>query len=62
MFGADYGLAQMHNRPLFAVKTNILKDGGTTFYKGFGYEIIKFNELDGRKDVVFIPFYDKSND
>lgn len=62
MFGIDYSLTSMQKRPIFAVKTGILKDGGTTFYNGLGYKVIKYNELEGRKDVVFFPFYKKDNE
>ena len=38
-------------RPLFAIKTKTYKDGGTTEYYGLGYKVIKYNEIEGRKDT-----------
>ena len=38
-------------KPLFAIKTKTYKDGGTTEYYGLGYKVIKYNEIEGRKDT-----------
>jgi hypothetical protein len=57
MIGTDYSLAQANKSPIFSVRTAIYKDGGTKTYVGLGYKIINYNELDGRKDVEFIPFF-----
>lgn len=57
----DYNLSKANAPPRFAMKTAIAKDGGTTYYKGFGYKVIDYNQMEGRKDVVFIPFYENMN-
>ncbi|OZM56279.1 hypothetical protein CIB95_12715 [Lottiidibacillus patelloidae] len=54
MFGVDYGQAKNQKPPIFAGKTSVYKDGGTTEYTGIGYKVIDYNELDGRDDIVFI--------
>ncbi|WP_052342764.1 hypothetical protein [Bacillus sp. EB01] len=53
----DYHLAKADKPPAFSILKEIYKDGGTRVYTGLGYKVIDFNQLDGRKDVVFIPFY-----
>lgn len=54
-FTVDLSLAKVNKPPLFAIKTGIYKDGGTKEYKGLGYKVIDYNQLDGgRQDVVFI--------
>jgi hypothetical protein len=57
MIGTDYSLAKVDRSPIFSVRTAIYKDGGTQLFIGLGYKIINYNELDGRKDVEFIPFF-----
>jgi hypothetical protein len=57
MIGTDYSLAKADKSPIFSVRTAIYKDGGTQLFIGLGYKIINYNELDGRKDVEFIPFF-----
>ena len=52
IFLVDYSLAKNNLRPIFVVRTGIYKDGGTKEYIGLGYKVIKFNTLDGRKDIV----------
>jgi len=66
----DKFLISRDNNPRFCIITGKLKDGGTTFYYGFGYQIIKWNwlqdkQIDG-KDVLGVehgfeihrfPFY-----
>ena len=37
--------------PLFAIKTETLKDGGTTEYYGLGYKVIDYNQIQGRRDI-----------
>lgn len=49
----DYRLAVHDKPPLFAVRTEMYKDGGTAVYYGLGYKVIDYNQLEGRKDVVF---------
>lgn len=38
--------------PYFAIKTKEYKDGGTKVYYGLGYKVIKYNQTQGRKDIV----------
>jgi hypothetical protein len=57
----DYKLAIKEKRPIFAIKSAVYKDGGTTIYNGFGYRITDYNQIDGRNDIQFIsPFFFKS--
>lgn len=60
-FTIDLSLAKLNKPPLFAIQTAIYKDGGTRDYKGFGYQVIDYNELDGegKQDVVFISKFIK---
>lgn len=37
--------------PFFAIKTKTYKDGGTKVYYGLGYKVIKYNQLEGRRDM-----------
>lgn len=37
--------------PFFAIKTATYKDGGTKVYYGLGYKVIKYNQIDGRRDT-----------
>jgi hypothetical protein len=54
LFIVDYRRAVHDLPPIFAVRTQIYKDGGTSVYRGLGYKVIDYNQLDGgRKDVVF---------
>lgn len=61
MVRTDYQMAKLNKPPVFAVKTDIYKDGGTTKYLGLGYTVIDYNIIDGRKDVVFIPFFSRKS-
>ena len=56
-FIVDYRLSLQDEPPLFAIETNRYKDGGTTVYTGLGYKVIDYNQIDGRKDVVFNSFF-----
>ena len=38
--------------PFFAIRTGVLKDGGTKEYYGIGYKVIKYHQLQGRRDTV----------
>ena len=38
--------------PFFAIKTNTYKDGGTREYYGVGYKVIKYHQIQGRRDMV----------
>lgn len=44
-------VARYNNGPYFAIKTNTYKDGGTKVYYGIGYKVIKYNQLEGRRDM-----------
>ncbi|GAM12172.1 hypothetical protein [Mesobacillus selenatarsenatis] len=57
MIGRDYYLTKEDRPPNFSIQVDTYKDGGTKVYLGLGYKVIDYNQLDGRKDVVFIPFY-----
>lgn len=57
MAGRDLHLAKMDRPPNFSLLKDVYKDGGTKGYIGVGYKVIDYNQLDGRKDVVFVPFY-----
>lgn len=37
--------------PLFAIPTHTYKDGGTKEYYGLGYKVIKYHQVQGRKDT-----------
>lgn len=45
-------VARYNKGPFFAIKTNTYKDGGTKAYHGFGYKVIKYNQIEGRRDMV----------
>lgn len=53
IFIVDYNMALKDMPPIFAIRTQLYKDGGTSIYMGLGYQVIDYNQLDGRKDVVF---------
>lgn len=53
----DYRLAKQNKEPKFAIETIESKDKGVSVYKGFGYHVVDFNQVNGRDDVVFVPFY-----
>ena len=36
--------------PFFAIKTTTYKDGGTKEYYGIGYKVIKYHQVQGRRD------------
>lgn len=38
--------------PFFAVRTNVLNDGGSKIYYGLGYKVIKYRQSGGRRDLV----------
>ena len=37
--------------PFFAIKTTTYKDGGTKVYHGIGYKVIKYHQVQGRRDM-----------
>lgn len=47
--------------PFFAIPVKTYKDGGTKVYYGLGYKVIKYNQQQGRRDVVIGPWGMKYN-
>ena len=45
-------LTRFGKGPFFAIKTKTYDDGGTKVYNGIGYKVIKYKELNGRRDMV----------
>lgn len=37
--------------PFFAIPTHTYKDGGTKEYYGLGYKVIKYHQMQGRRDI-----------
>ncbi len=37
--------------PFFAIKTKTYKDGGSKVYYGIGYKVIKYHQVQGRRDM-----------
>lgn len=50
-FTTDLIRANNNTAPLFAIRVAQLKDGGTCEYLGFGYKVIKYKTMGGRKDT-----------
>ncbi len=44
-YSVDSKLASMDLRPIFVVSKGMAKDGGTTEFRGLGYQIIRWNRL-----------------
>ena len=44
-------VARYNKGPFFAIKTATYKDGGTKVYHGIGYKVIKYNQIQGRRDM-----------
>jgi hypothetical protein len=44
-------------KPRFAERSALYKDGGTTKYSGFLYEITDYNQLNGRQDIHFSSLF-----
>jgi len=44
-------ISRYNKGPFFAIKTNTLKDGGTKIYYGIGYKVIKYHQVQGRRDA-----------
>lgn len=44
-------VARYNQGPFFAIKTKEYKDGGTKEYLGIGYKVIKYDQVQGRKDM-----------
>lgn len=45
-------VSRFNKGPFFAIPTKTYKDGGTKEYKGLGYKVIKYKQLQGRRDTV----------
>lgn len=45
-------VARYNTGPFFAIKTKTYKDGGTKVYYGMGYKVIKYNQIQGRRDIT----------
>lgn len=45
-------VSRYNSGPFFAIKTAQYKDGGTKVYTGLGYKVIKYNQIQGRRDTV----------
>lgn len=44
-------VARYNKGPFFTIKTHTYKDGGTKVYHGIGYKVIKYNQIQGRRDM-----------
>ena len=44
------GVSRYNKGPFFAIKTKTYNDGGTKEYYGIGYKVIKYNQVQGRRD------------
>lgn len=53
-------VSRYNKGPYFAIKVATYKDGGTKIYYGIGYKVIKYNQLQGRRDTElgtwFMPY------
>jgi hypothetical protein len=66
-YAIDSKLVSMDIRPIFAISQGMAKDGGTTEYKGLGYQVIRWNRLvaDGTEygfEIYKAPNYRDLND
>jgi len=53
MIGVDYICVENYNKgPFFAIPIHTYKDGGSKEYIGLGYKVIKYNQIQGRKDKI----------
>ena len=58
----DVILVGKYNKgPIFAIPLKEYKDGGTKEYYGLGYKVIKYKQLQGRKDKVIGTYKLKYN-
>ena len=52
MVAIDIICVSRYNKgPFFAIPTHTYKDGGTKEYYGLGYKVIKYKQLQGRRDM-----------
>lgn len=61
-FGVDYFRVQKQEKPLFAIKTDEVNDGGTIIYTGLGYKVIDYNRLDGYDEIKIGSLFMKYED
>ena len=52
IFCIDFICIRTIKRPVFMIKTNTYKDGGSTEYVGLFYKVIKCNTIDGDKTIT----------
>ena len=52
IFCIDFICIRTIKRPVFMIKTNTYKDGGSTEYVGLFYKVIKCNTVDGDKTIT----------
>ena len=52
IFCIDFICIRTIKRPIFMIKTNTYKDGGSTEYVGLFYKVIKCTTLDGDKTIT----------
>lgn len=61
-FAIDYSRVQKQEKPLFCIKVETYRDGGTKEYYGLGYKIIDFNMLDGYDEIKIGTWFMKYTD
>lgn len=44
-------VSKVHVGPFLAIRTKVYKDGGTKEYYGLGYKVIKYHQIEGRRDT-----------
>lgn len=63
----DSTLVEQDKRPIFVIEKARYKDGGTTEYRGLGYQVIKWNKLTNNGiefgyEIYKAPSYRNIND
>ena len=53
-FQWDIARVNAGEKPLFIIHTDSLNDGGTNFYYGLGYQIIKWNRFSNDGNTIFV--------
>lgn len=49
----DINRVKHNKKPILTIKTVAYKDGGTKEYYGIGYKVIKYHQIQGRRDTEF---------
>lgn len=44
-FIVDYSRVKQQKLPIFCIKTGVAYDGGSAYYLGLGYQVVKFNRI-----------------